>query len=118
MIWQAIAEDGDVSEPFVTYGTINTEIYLKECIAKQLLPLIEKKKGQRPVLFWPDLATSHYAGVVTERLNDDKINFVTNKDNLPNFPQLRPIEKFWAICKLKYRERNKQADTILKMKRI
>lgn len=118
MVWQAIAEDGDVSEPFVTDCTVNSQIYLKECIEKRLLPFLKKKKGQRPILFWPDLATAHYARIVTDRLRAEKVQFVAKVDNPPNVPQLRPIERFWAICKRKYRELNKPADTIPKMMRI
>lgn len=118
LIWQAMAENGDVSEPFVLDCNVNAQIYLKECIVKRLLPFIRKKEGQRPILFWPDLASSHYAKVVTQRLEAERIKFVSKVDNPPNAPQLRPIERFWAICKRRYRELNKPANTIPKMTRI
>lgn len=118
MIWQAMAEDGSVSEPFVTNGTVNGEIYLKECIEKRLLPFLRKVDVQRPILFWPDLATSHYCNIVTAKLREEGVNFVSKEQNPPNVPQLRPIEKFWALCKHKYHMLNKAVDSIPKMKRI
>ncbi|KAF2896763.1 hypothetical protein ILUMI_09406 [Ignelater luminosus] len=53
--WQAIADDG-VSEHIFHTGTINAAVYLKECVSKG-----RRKKGNRSLLFWPDLATAHYA---------------------------------------------------------
>ncbi|XP_017478044.1 PREDICTED: uncharacterized protein LOC108367860 isoform X3 [Rhagoletis zephyria] len=58
LIWQAICQCGFKSDPFVSTGTINQEIYVKECLQKRLLPLIRLHKD--PVLFWPDLAICHY----------------------------------------------------------
>lgn len=118
MIWQAISEGGHISEPFVTNRTVNGEIYLKECIKKRLVPFIRKLNVQRPVLFWPDLATSHYVGAVLDELKKAGISIVPKRDNLPNVPQLRPIERFWALCKQRYCELNKPATNIASMKRI
>lgn len=40
LIWQAICSCGVRSQFFVTNGTINSEIYVKECLQKRLLPFI------------------------------------------------------------------------------
>ncbi|GJQ71746.1 hypothetical protein Trydic_g11439 [Trypoxylus dichotomus] len=51
-----------------------------------------------PVLFWPYLATCHY-GMNWYQLN--AVNVVIKDVNPPNYPKLRPIEKYWAIRKRK-----------------
>ena len=86
MIWQAMAEEGSVSDPFVTDCTVNGQIYLNECIIKRFLPFAKEKKGQRPILFWPDLAAAHYAKPVTARLDDEKINYVIKLEKSPKIP--------------------------------
>lgn len=97
---------------------LNGKIYLDECIKKRLLPFIRKLNVQRPILFWPDLATSHYVGPVLKELKKAGVAIVPKRDNLPNVLQLRLIEKFWALCKQRYCELNKPATTIPAMKRI
>lgn len=62
LVWQAIAGDGDVSEPLITTGTIDSKIYLEECVNKRLLPFLRKKEGTRPILFWPDLTALFHNG--------------------------------------------------------
>ena len=55
-------------------------------------------------LFWPDKASSHYAGTVLQLLKDQKINFVVKCRNPTNVPQCRPIEDFWSIlCNKMYK---------------
>lgn len=102
LVWQAIASTGAVSEPFITKGTINRFVYRDECI-KRTLKFIDSIADRNQVLFWPDMATSHYAKVVIEKLELEKIDYVSKSDNLPNCPQVRPIEKYWALCKDKYK---------------
>lgn len=103
LIWLALDETGKVSKPFITTKTLNSKLYLKECIMKRLIPFIENKD----VLFWPDMATSHYAKIVTDALREQKVDFVEKKDNAPNVPQARPIERFWALIKKEYSKRQK-----------
>jgi transposase len=52
-------------------------------------------------LFWPDLATAHYARQTQDKLCELGVNFIPKPFNPPNVPQLRPIERFWAILKAK-----------------
>lgn len=97
MIWQAICSCGKVSPSFVTNSTMEAENYLNECLKKRILPLI--RKHNNPVLFWPDLASCHYARSVLNWLDSEDIEFVKKEVNIPNCPELHPIERFWAIIK-------------------
>lgn len=101
LIWLAIDENGSVSKPLIVSRTLNSQLYLKECIMKRLIPFIKNKD----VFFWPDMATSHYAKIVTDYFQEKKIDFVKKQDNAPNVPQARPIEKFWALIKREYSRR-------------
>jgi hypothetical protein len=58
-------------------------------------------------------------------LNDDggstkanNIDFITKRDNAPNVPQARPIEKFWAICKAEHKKRKVGAKNVKSMAKI
>lgn len=106
MVWQAIAQSGEVSSAFITEGTMNKSIYLNECIKKILLPFIRKLQKNHNVLFWPDLATCHYSKDVQIFLKEINIKCVPRIDNPPNVPQNRPIERYWALCKDLYRRKN------------
>lgn len=116
-VWQAMAQDGNVSKSYVFTGTINAQIYLEKCIRPILIPFIRQYNENHDVLFWPDLASSHYADIIRTELNEKNINFVSKKDNSPNTPQNRPIETYWALCKQEYKLRNKVCDDITKFRR-
>ena len=68
LVWQAICECGERSSCFVITGTINTEIYIKECLKKRLLPFLRSHTGNP--LFWPDLASCHYTGTTLNWLRE------------------------------------------------
>ena len=87
------------SAPFISTGTMTAETYLRECLQKRLIPFITKHHEIEDILFWPDLATYHYANIVLDFLRSKNIDFVSKKDNPPNVRQARGIEKFWADCK-------------------
>lgn len=97
LVWQAICECGEKSTVFVTKGTMNAQIYKDECLKKRLLPLI--RKHDVPTLFWPDLATAHYAKTTLEFMDNNSINYVKKAMNPPNVPQCRPIERYWSQVK-------------------
>lgn len=59
LVWQALDQFGNVSEPYICEGTINTAAYLKECIIKRLIPCINNYHKNNLVLLWSDLATVH-----------------------------------------------------------
>jgi transposase len=61
--------------------------------------LIEK------IMFWPDLASAHYANDTLVGLEELKIEDVP-KENPSNVPQIRPIENFWANLKRKVYSNN------------
>ena len=63
---------------------------------------------RQDVLFWPDLATCHYANdnLAWLRAQSHGISFVTKEENPPNAPQIRPIENFWGILKMRVYDGN------------
>lgn len=97
LVWQAICSCGKRSKIFVTTGTINTEIYSKECLQKRLLPFLRQHKVS--TFFWPDLASCHYSKAVLDWYQKNNIVFVPREANPPNCPELRPIERYWALVK-------------------
>ena len=48
-------------------------------------------------VFWPDLASAHYAQVVQDYLKEKKINYVPKWMDPANVPKARPIEDFGQI---------------------
>ncbi|KAF2899951.1 hypothetical protein ILUMI_06235 [Ignelater luminosus] len=54
--------------------------------------LQEVQKQIEDVLFWPDMATSHYSKEIRNLLK-----YVIKYENLSNFPQGKAIENFWAL---------------------
>ena len=97
LVWLAISEKG-LSEPFIATSksfSINQNTYLKKCLQERLLPFINNKFQNENYIFWPDLASSHYADSVVQWM-ENNINFVPKDSNPPNVPQARPIENFWG----------------------
>lgn len=98
LVWLAISAKG-VSRPYVgttRSSSINSEVYRTKCLPK-LVPFIEKHHKNDKIIFWPDLASSHYARDTIKWLEDKKIPFVPKTANPPNVPKARPIEDFWAL---------------------
>lgn len=115
LIWQALCSCGLKSKPFVTTGSVNTEIYLKECLQKRLLPFLELH--DTPPLFWPDLATCHYSKRCIEFYTENSINIVPKIANPPNCPELCPIEKYWAEIKQKLKKTKGTTTDIVSFRR-
>lgn len=121
LLWLAISERG-ISEPVFFKGglAVNAQVYNEKCVPA-LSNFIEKYHRKEKIVFWPDLASSHYAKSTIENLKDKKIEFVPKEMNPPNVPQLRPIETFWANLKRKVYEngyRAKNVDSlVLKIKK-
>ena len=84
-------------EEFVTQGSLNTDIYVKEYLKKRLPPFIESHTI--PVMFWPDLATFHYGKKAKEFYDENEINILPKEVNPPNCPELQPIKKYLAQLK-------------------
>ena len=89
LIWLAISPKGH-SEIFFAKNkqAINAEIYSNECIRSRLIPFLEKYYPNKDYLFWPDLATAHYAKTTTDVYSENSINYVLKDGNPPNTPQL------------------------------
>lgn len=51
------------------------------------------------------------------KLKNNEIDYVSKSDNLPNCPQLRPIERYWAMCKNKYRQLPDESKDLATFKR-
>jgi hypothetical protein len=45
-------------------------------------------------------------------LRSQNINFVERPNNAPNCPQVRPIDKYWALCKKQYKKRSKEPKSL------
>lgn len=97
LIWQAICTCGLKSQPYVTSSTLTTDLYIKECLTKRLLPFIRRHDSS--TLFWPDLATCHYSRRTIAWYEENNVAFVPKEMNPPNSPNFRPIERYWAITK-------------------
>ncbi len=99
LVWVAIIDRG-FSKPYIheSKNAINTDIYIKKCI-KLLNEFINKYHEDRNIVFWPDLASSHYANATLAELERLNIKVVPKSINPPNVPQLRPIETFWGNLK-------------------
>jgi hypothetical protein len=102
LVWVAISRKG-ISKMFMCPSglAVNKEIYKEQCIERRLIPFIEKYHSQDEIIFWPDLASAHYAETVCDFMIERKINFVEKYENPANVPENRPIEEFWAIFKQK-----------------
>ena len=100
LVWLAISTKG-VSKIFIRPSgmAVNQEVYLNECIIKRLVPFINQHHKDDNYVFWPDLASSHYAKSVTDWLEQNNIPFVPKAMNPANVPEARPIEDYWAILK-------------------
>lgn len=98
LVWLAISPKG-VSSPYVHRSKtgIRQEIYLNACIRRRLLPFIAAHQHDDEILFWPDLASSHYAHSVRDCLVENGVPDVSRSQNPPNVPHCRPIEALWAI---------------------
>ena len=64
-----------------------------------LIPFIKAYHENDEIVFWPDLASSHYAKDTIDFLKSNNIDFVDKSSNPTNAPELRPIEDFWVEMK-------------------
>lgn len=97
MVWQAICSCGRKSRAFVTSQTMTSNLYVKECLEKRILPFVASHNV--PVKFWPDLASCHYARSTMAWYEAKKVDVIPKDMNPPNCPKLRPIEEYWATVK-------------------
>ena len=91
---------------------VSQTTYLNPCIIARLIPFIKSHHNKEKVLFWPDLASSHYGHDVLQYLNQNDVQFVDKEFNLQNCPQARPIETLWSILKNMVYDEGWEAKTI------
>lgn len=89
---------------------VYAQVYNERCVP-ELSKFIQKYHKKEKTIFWPDLASSHYAKSTLENLKNKKIEFVPKEMNASSVPQLGPMETFWANLKRKvyangYRAKN------------
>ena len=110
LVWAAILERG-ISQVLIRpqkSPAIDADIYIAECLEKRLLPFLHRYHGDFNYIFWPDLASAHYAKDTVTWMNEN-VNFVAKNINPPNIPQARPIENFWAVLAQKVYEKGWEA---------
>ena len=103
-----------ISEPYIVKSgnAINQFIYRDECLSKRLLPFIKQFHSDDNYVFWPDLASSHYAEASLDFMIENSINHVDKFDNPANLPEARPIEDLWSILKGKVYENGWEAKSL------
>jgi hypothetical protein len=79
LVWQALDENGQLSDAFISEGIMNAKVYLEECLKKRLLPFLNRHHNVHQVIFWPDMATSHYSKICTEFLTANSIKFAKKR---------------------------------------
>ena len=92
LVWLAISYEGMSCPKFCSSNlAVNADRYADICLP-EVKNFIKKYHRTDEVIFWPDLASAHYAKKSIEKMRQLSIHFVTKDDNPPNVPQLRPIE--------------------------
>jgi len=116
LVWVAISPLGRSKVYFhESKGAVNSEIYSRECVEKRLKPFLDKHGNN--YIFWPDLASAHYAKDTLATYARLGINYVMKEQNPPNLPMLRPIETFWSHLKAKVYSNGWEAKSIQEMKK-
>lgn len=120
LVWCAISVRG-ISRLYIQDSkapAINCDTYINKCLTL-LKRFIDEKHANDNIIFWPDLASSHYARKTTDWLKDKNIPFVPKKVNPPNIPKARPIEDFWSLlCQQVYKNGWSAQSTDQLIKRI
>lgn len=109
MPWLTISEC-EMSEPhFFRSGLgVTEEVYKTNCLPK-VATFIHKLHRNKNVVFWPDLASSHYTKSSIDQMRRLGIPFISKEQNSPNVPQLRSIEDFWANLKRRQQLQTKKS---------
>ncbi|KAF2889410.1 hypothetical protein ILUMI_16762 [Ignelater luminosus] len=95
LVWLAISSRGHSSAFIYPSGnSINGNIYEKYCVRSRLARFIRNKHSDGNFIFWPDMATAHYAANVIAAYEDLNINYVSKEKNVSNVLWLRPVERF------------------------
>ena len=78
----------------------------------KIITIHQQISFEQKILFWPDLARSHYSNNLQPRSNEMHIPYVSRADNPPNVPQARPIEVLWTALERKIYENNWEINNI------
>lgn len=99
LVWLAISAAG-VSDLIVRKSgssSVTAEVYQKKILTPALTKFITRYHGDRPVLFWPDLAPAHYAKSTMNWYQEKDIHVLPKHINPPCLPAARPIEDAWTL---------------------
>lgn len=112
LVWLAISPKGTTKPWFRKSGiAINQNTYL-EILKERLVPFIRRYYRSGGYVFWPDLASAHYAVKVQNYLKEMKIPVIPKDMNPANVPKARPIEDFWANLKAEVYKGDWKATTL------
>ena len=84
MVWVAICKCG-ISKPLIRRSkseAVDSDIYIKECLEKRLLPFFREHHSDSNYIFWPDLAGCDYSKQTVAWM-DENVKFVP-KDMVQN----------------------------------
>lgn len=118
LVWCAISIRG-ISAPYVGRvrgEALDSERYINNCLTK-LVDFVHEQHAEDDIIFWPDLASCHYARNTQNWLHQNNIPFIPKNDNPPNLPQARPIEDFWAVLSRKVYDGGWQAENEEQLRR-
>ncbi|CAH1102270.1 unnamed protein product [Psylliodes chrysocephalus] len=93
LVWCVISL-AEASRPYVGHfrgEAITTGLYIQRYSPKLLL-FINEHHINDEIMFWPDLASCHYARQTKDCSEANNIPFVPKEGNPPNIPQTRLIE--------------------------
>ena len=99
LVWVAISLKGKSQIYMRPSGmAINQELYLNECIQKQLVPFVQEHYRNGKYVFWHDLASSHYAKSFIEWLKNNNVKLYQKTSILHTCR--KPVQlKIWATMK-------------------
>lgn len=117
LLWLAISPRGISKPVFFESGlAVTADRYIERCLPIVREFIRESHRGAN-IVFWPDLASSHYSKKTLKVMDELEIPYVPKDSNPPNVPQLRPIENFWANLKRRVYANNFRPKTIESLKR-
>ena len=118
LVWMALSEEGHSDVFFVPNGgSVNGQVYRDECITARLVPFLDELHPDGDYIFWPDLASAHYAKDTIALLQARNIHFVPKEANPPSTPQLRPVEDVWLWLKRAVYKDGWEAENFPQLKR-